>query len=158
MKRISALNVDSPIGALGLCARDGRLVRVAFGGTEETEYKDPVLYETARQLEEYFRGERREFTVPLSPDGTPFRKKVWAALREIPYGETATYSEIAAAVGSPKAARAVGMANHVNPIPVIIPCHRVVGKSGSLVGYAGGLEIKRMLIDIEKHGKTAVAT
>ena len=152
MKRIAVLNVDLPTGRLGLCARDGYLVRIVFGGAEETGETDRVLDTAKRQLEEYFRGERRVFDIPLMPEGTPFQKRVWAALTEIPYGETRSYAEIAAAVGSPKGFRAVGMANHVNPIPIIIPCHRVVGKNGKLVGYAGGTEMKAVLLDIEKKG------
>ena len=153
MKRMSALNVDSPIGTLGLCARDGFLVRIVFGAVEETEYKDPVLIMACEQLSEYFAGARRVFDFPLMPEGTEFQNKVWRALTEIPYGETRTYSEIAEKIGSPKAARAVGMANHVNPIPVIIPCHRVVGKNGKLVGYAGGLEMKTKLLDTERNNR-----
>lgn len=151
MKRITALNIDSPIGTLGLCARDGYLVRIVFGGTDETENKDPVLHDAKRELNEYFAGERREFSVPIMAEGTEFQKKVWRALVEIPYGETCSYSDIANEMGSPKAARAVGMANHVNPIPVIVPCHRVVGKGGKLVGYAGGLDMKTTLIELEKN-------
>ena len=150
MKRISALNIDSPIGTLGLCARDGYLVRIVFGGVEATEYIDDVLIAAKIQLAEYFAGERREFDVPLYMEGTEFQKKVWKALTEIPYGETRSYSEIAEVVGSPKAARAVGMANHVNPVPVIVPCHRVIGKSGKPVGYAGGLDMKAWLLEMEK--------
>lgn len=155
MKRISALNIDSPIGTLGLCARDGRLVRIVFGGTDETEETDEVLITAKIQLDEYFSGERREFDIPLEPEGTQFQKKVWDALIGIPYGVTRSYSEIADGVGSPKAARAVGMANHVNPIPIIIPCHRVVGKSGRLVGYAGGLDMKTALLELEKNNSKA---
>lgn len=151
MKRITALNIDSPIGTLGLCARDGYLVRIVFGGTDETENADPVLHDAKRELNEYFAGKRREFSVPIRAEGTEFQKKVWQALVEIPYGETRSYSDIAQMVGSPKAARAVGMANHVNPIPVIVPCHRVVGKGGKLVGYAGGLDMKTALIELEKN-------
>jgi len=153
MKRISALNIDSPIGRLGLCARDGCLVRIVFGGVDDDGGCDPVLNEAARQLDEYFAGTRRGFDIPLMPEGTEFQKNVWQALIGIPYGETRTYSDIAETVGSPRAARAVGMANHVNPIPVVIPCHRVVGKSGSLVGYAGGLDMKTKLLEIEKLNK-----
>ena len=150
MKRISALNIDSPIGTLGLCARDGFLVRIVFGGTAATDHVDDVLLLAKGQLEEYFAGTRREFSVPLDMEGTEFQKKVWRALMDIPYGEVRSYSEIAEKVDSPKAARAVGMANHVNPIPVIVPCHRVTGKNGKLVGYAGGLEMKEWLLGMEK--------
>lgn len=158
MKRISALNIDSPIGRLGLCARDGHLVRIVFGGTDETEEKDGVLYSAKKQLEEYFDGKRLFFDVPLTPEGTPFQNKVWDALMHIPYGETRSYADIAETVGSPKGFRAVGMANHVNPIPIIIPCHRVVGKSGKLVGYAGGLDMKTFLIELEKNNQAEKRT
>ena len=99
---------------------------------------------------EYFAGARRVFTVPLAPAGTPFQRLVWDALREIPYGATATYGEIAAAVGSPKAFRAVGMANHQNPIFIAVPCHRVIGAGGKLVGYGGGLDMKEALLQMER--------
>lgn len=150
MKRIAALNVDSPIGRLGLCARDGFLVRIVFGGVEEEAGDDAVLYEAAAQLREYFAGARREFDLPTAPEGTEFQKKVWNALTGIPYGETRSYADIAAEVGSPKGFRAVGMANHVNPLPIIVPCHRVVGKNGAPVGYAGGLDMKLWLLEMEK--------
>jgi len=109
-----------------------------------------LLKETAKQLTEYFEGTRKEFAVDLNPKGTEFQKKVWEALRAIPYGETRSYKQIAEAVGNAKASRAVGMANHNNPIMCIIPCHRVIGANGSLVGYAGGLDIKEQLLMIEK--------
>ena len=150
MERISSRNLDSPIGTLGIEVRDGFVTRIVFGGFEKTGGHDPALDAAETQLREYFAGARREFEMPLRPEGTPFQQKVWQALMEIPYGETRAYSDIAAAVGSPKAARAVGMANHVNPIPVVIPCHRVVGKGGSLTGYAGGLDMKTTLLELEK--------
>lgn len=108
------------------------------------------LKEAADQLMEYLEGKRTEFTVILQPKGTEFQRKVWQALREIPYGETRSYKQIAEAVGNPKASRAVGMANHNNPIMCMIPCHRVIGADKSLVGYAGGLEIKKQLLELEK--------
>lgn len=153
MKRMSALNIDSPIGTLGLCARDGYLVRIVFGGVGATEYVDEVLLTVKAQLEEYFAGQRREFDVPMDMEGTEFQKKVWRALLEIPYGGVCSYSDIAEKIGSPKAARAVGMANHVNPIPIIVPCHRVIGKNGKPVGYAGGLDMKTWLLELEKGGR-----
>jgi methylated-DNA-[protein]-cysteine S-methyltransferase len=121
----------------------------------ETEYglelkETDRLREASVQLYEYLDGKRRTFTVPLHPEGTKFQLSVWEALKEIPYGETRSYRQIAERVGSPKAFRAVGMANHVNPIMVIIPCHRVIGADGSLVGFGGGLDIKKMLLDMEK--------
>lgn len=150
MKKISCRNLDSPIGLLGVAAREGYIVRIVFGGFEKHGAQDPLLDAAENQLMEYFAGVRRKFELPLCPAGTPFQLKVWRALMDIPYGETRAYSEIAAAVGSHRAARAVGMANHANPIPVVIPCHRVVGKDGGLTGYAGGLEIKTALLDMEK--------
>ena len=110
----------------------------------------PLLRQAAAELAAYFAGQLREFTVPLAPKGTPFQQKVWAALREIPYGETRSYKEIAAMVGNEKACRAVGMANNRNPLPIFIPCHRVVGSDGKLVGYAGGLDVKTFLLELEK--------
>ena len=112
-----------------------------------------MLVRAQRQLEEYFRGERTRFDLPLQPKGTPFQLAVWRALTEIPYGETASYGDVARAVGRPKAFRAVGMANHCNPIPIIVPCHRVIGSDGRLTGYAGGLEIKRALLELEQKWK-----
>ena len=110
--------------------------------------------EAARQLQEYFAGCRREFSLPLAPRGTEFQRQVWYALEGIPYGETRTYGEIARAIGKPKACRAVGMANHRNPLSILVPCHRVVGADGSLTGYGGGLEAKQFLLELEKrHGK-----
>ena len=106
-----------------------------------------------RQLDEYFAGTRKTFDFPYRLHGTPFQEAVWAALREIPYGETRSYKDIAEAIGHPKAFRAVGMANHANPIFIAIPCHRVIGASGSLVGYGGGPEMKRALLELEKAHK-----
>ena len=105
--------------------------------------------EVLAQLAEYFEGRRREFDLPLAPSGTPFQLRVWSALRKIPYGRTASYGEIARKVGVPSAPRAVGVANGLNPIGIIVPCHRVIGADGSLTGYGGGLERKRLLLDLE---------
>ena len=153
MARMSIRNIDSPIGRLGIRVENGALVEIVFGGFDADSGEDALLDCVQMQLEEYFAGKRREFDVPLAPKGTDFQKKVWNALLQIPYGCTDSYSGIAEKIGSPKAARAVGMANHVNPIPVIVPCHRVVGKGGKLVGYAGGLDMKTTLLDIEKQNK-----
>lgn len=108
-----------------------------------------VLKEAARQMAEYLHGQRKEFDLPLAPQGTSFRLTVWKALQQIPYGETRSYKDIACAIGKPKAMRAVGGANHHNPISFIIPCHRVIGADGSMVGYGGGLDLKRTLLDLE---------
>lgn len=105
--------------------------------------------QTEKQLKEYFKGQRNVFDLPLQMKGTQFQQEVWQALQEIPYGETRTYSDIAVAIGRPKATRAVGMANHCNPLAIIVPCHRVIGKNGSLTGYAGGLEKKQALLALE---------
>lgn len=144
---------DSPIGTLGLVDDGTGLSRVFLrqagrewaGRSGETE----LTGWAAAELEEYFSGRRREFSVPLSPHGTPFQLAVWEALRRVPYGQTRTYGEIAAAVGRPGAARAVGMANHDNPLLIFTPCHRVVGKGGALTGFACGLEVKRWLLALE---------
>ena len=108
-----------------------------------------LLKEAARQLEGYFSGDLRDFSLPLHPEGTAFMKQVWTILCGIPYGKTSTYGEIAAKTGSFGAARAVGLANNRNPIPIIIPCHRVIGADGSLTGYRGGLELKKKLLELE---------
>ncbi len=113
--------------------------------------RDDGAFAAAReQLDAYFAGERTEFDLPLAPNGTEFQRRVWAALREIPYGETTSYGALAARIGAPGAARAVGLANGRNPISIVVPCHRVVGASGSLIGYGGGLERKRALLDLER--------
>lgn len=144
---------DSPIGTLGLVDDGTGLSRVFLrqagwewaGRSGETE----LTGWAAAELEEYFSGRRREFSVPLSPHGTPFQLAVWEALRRVPYGQPRTYGELAAAVGRPGAARAVGMANHDNPLLIFTPCHRVVGKGGALTGFACGLEVKRWLLALE---------
>lgn len=109
-----------------------------------------LIKKAYNQLKEYFLGKRKEFDLPLLPEGTDFQQRVWKALREIPFGETKSYGEIAKNIGNPKAARAVGMANNKNPISIFIPCHRVIGSNGKLVGYGGGLKIKEYLLKIEK--------
>lgn len=147
-------SVLSPIGLLWLLQEDAALVRLT--GTEPADLalyppeNTPLLTEAERQLTEYFAGQRKAFDLPLAPAGTPFQQSVWQALREIPYGETRTYKEIAETIGRPKAFRAVGQANHINPIMIIQPCHRVVGSDGSLTGFAYGTDMKRLLLDLEK--------
>ncbi len=114
-----------------------------------TEEETPLIRRAAEQLREYLAGERREFDLPLAPQGTEFQKKAWAELCRIPYGETRSYKQIAEAVGCPKGFRAVGMANNRNPIIIVIPCHRVIGANGGLVGYGGGLDVKEQLLKLE---------
>ena len=143
-------HIESPIGRLKLCADGDGLCALRFAATGEEMDAAPVLMQAERELEEYFAGRRISFSVPLSMHGTPFQLRVWRALTEIPYGETLSYGELARRIGNPKACRAVGMANHVNPLPVFVPCHRVVGANGGLTGYAGGLDIKRLLLELER--------
>lgn len=152
----SAWTRETPIGPLTLTEEDGALTGVLFGpdapqGALVAE--TPLIRRAFAQLEEYFRGERTAFDLPLNARGTLFQRRCWQALLEIPYGQTRTYAQQARAVDSPRACRAVGMANHRNPLPVLIPCHRVVGADGSLTGYAGGLRIKQMLLEIEQSRK-----
>ena len=143
--------IQSPVGPLTLTGTEDALTRLSFGGGQAgAGSPSPALELAARELEEYFAGVRREFTVPLAPEGTAFQLAVWSALREIPYGATASYRDIAVRLGKPGGAVAVGQANSRNPIPVIIPCHRVIGAGGQLVGYTGGLEIKRFLLRLEE--------
>ncbi len=115
----------------------------------EAAPSDPLLQDAARQLRDYFAGALRAFALPLDPHGTEFQKRVWRELETIPYGEVRSYSQMAAAIDAPKAVRAVGAANGSNPIPIVIPCHRVIGANGKLVGYGGGLPLKRRLLDLE---------
>ena len=148
-----ALYYDSPIGRLMICENGSSITHVLFEGSLLPEgytiEESPVLIEAAQQLDEYFKGRRRKFDLSLNPAGTEFMKKVWASLLKIPYGQRRSYKDIAESIGKNTAYRAVGMANNRNPIPIFIPCHRVVGSSGSLVGYAGGLEIKTFLLNLE---------
>ena len=142
----------SPIGIIEIVGNEQGLQAVNFvarkprGGSRT----DPSLAPAVAQLDEYFRGRRQEFSLPLFLEGTEFQKKAWRLLAAIPFGETATYAEVAAAIGRPKAGRAVGQANHRNPISIIIPCHRVIGGAGQLVGYGSGLWRKRWLLDHER--------
>lgn len=141
--------VSTPLGSLTLAEEDGALTQVLFGDCAEAERRTPLLEEAQRQLAEYFAGMRRSFELPLNPRGTAFQKAVWEVLEAIPYGETRSYGDIARAVGRERAFRAVGMANHKNPIPIIIPCHRVIGADGSMTGYGGGLDKKKFLLRLE---------
>ena len=142
---------QSPVGPLRLDCEDGAVI--ALKKAEAGTVSGPGNELTAlvfRQLDEYFAGTRRRFDFPHRLHGTPFQEKVWAALRDIPYGETRSYKDIAEAIGHPKAFRAVGMANHANPICIAVPCHRVIGAGGSLVGYGGGLDMKTALLPLAK--------
>lgn len=148
----------SPIGKLGIAEEAGSITHIYFEGesaqhnlsSEET----PLIKEAIRQLDLYFKGELRDFDLPLAPKGTPYQQAVWQQLCTVPYGSTATYKEIAQKVGKPKGFRSVGQANNRNPIPIIIPCHRIIGADGKLVGYGGGLDIKIKLLELEKrHAK-----
>lgn len=150
---------DTPIGRVAIAEEGGSLAELHFerqagrlGGVSVRE--TPAHKEAYRQLLEYFDGARKKFELPLSPKGTAFQMKVWQALTEIPYGETRTYGQIAALTGNPKASRAVGLANNRNPLPVFIPCHRVIGSDGRLVGFGGGLDVKAYLLKLE--GENAV--
>lgn len=153
---------DSPIGELLVLGNDEKVHGLLMNGDGAFDERklsltqdQQAFSDTINQLGEYFAGERDEFDLPLEPEGTEFQRAVWKALAEIPYGETRSYGQIAAEVGRPKAARAVGMANNRNPIAVIVPCHRVIGAGGSLVGYAGGLERKTWLLDHERAARSA---
>lgn len=145
----------TPVDTLVLTAHDGAITGLHFGrdglalDPAARADDEPVLVRAREQLGSYFAGDRHEFDLPLAPAGTPFQLQVWAALREIPYGTTISYGELARRVGDPRAARAVGLANGRNPIAIIVPCHRVVGTSGALTGFGGGLARKRTLIDLE---------
>ena len=150
--------IDSPIGPLGLVATDQGLRAVSWRG-EETSVElppdmldgsdHPVLARAAAQLHEYFRGDRTSFDLPLDLRGTEFQQAAWRALGDIPYGSTRSYGEQAALIGRPKAVRAVGQANGRNPVPIVLPCHRVIGANGSLVGFGGGLDTKTLLLEHE---------
>jgi methylated-DNA-[protein]-cysteine S-methyltransferase len=156
--------LESPCGPL-LCVVDeaGAVVRIEFGNGRDSQkitekmrahgievLADPArTADLRRQLVEYFAGERREFDLTLAPEGTSFERSVWEELRRIPFGETRSYGEIARAIGRPNASRAVGRANGANPIPIVVPCHRVIGADGSLTGFGGGLEAKSRLLEIE---------
>jgi methylated-DNA-[protein]-cysteine S-methyltransferase len=153
---------DSPIGELLILGDDESVHGLLINGDGDFDerkldlIRDQELFDgTIRQLDEYFAGERDAFDLPLEPQGTEFQRSVWNALAAIPFGETRSYGQIAAKVGRPKAARAVGMANNRNPIAVIVPCHRVIGAGGALVGYAGGLERKTWLLDHEREARSA---
>lgn len=142
--------IATPIGHLRLTADEEGLCAIDRVADPLQAPQGPLLTEAVRQLTEYFAGTRQQFDLPLHLQGTPFRMKCWQALREIPYGETRSYSQQAAAVGNSKASRAVGGANHHNPVMIVVPCHRVIGADGSLTGFGGGLDMKAWLLAHEK--------
>jgi methylated-DNA-[protein]-cysteine S-methyltransferase len=148
--------IESPLGELLLVGDGHALTGLYMDGAPGADWqRDPGAFRAAGdQLRAYFAGELREFGLSLAPHGTPFQQEVWAALREIPYGETISYAELAASVGRAGAARAVGAANGRNPISIVIPCHRVIGAGGALTGYGGGLRRKRLLLDLEGKRRT----
>ena len=149
--------MSTPIGTLLLLADETGLKGILLGDSEESpraeSSQDPMeelLREAVLQLNSYFDGKLKHFSLPLAPEGTAFQLDVWRTLSEIPYGSTITYAELAASLGRPGAARAVGSANGRNPLPIIVPCHRVIGKDGNLTGYGGGLQIKEFLLHLER--------
>jgi methylated-DNA-[protein]-cysteine S-methyltransferase len=151
--------IDSPVGELKLVASDKGLVAILWENDSPRRVrlnelvengKHPVLVETERQLDEYFAGKRKAFSVVLDMRGTRFQQDVWAALLAIPFGETRSYGQLAKQLGNPRASRAVGAANGKNPVSIIVPCHRVIGSSGKLTGFAGGLDTKAHLLNLEK--------
>lgn len=148
--------LSTPAGMLEIHAEGDAITRVNFirSGNPTPAPSHPILQQACLQLQEYFAGKRTHFTLPLNPEGTEFQRQVWHALQQIPHGQTRSYADIAAAIGNPKAVRAVGQANNRNPIGIIIPCHRVIGADGTLTGYAGGLEAKQWLLE---HESTATA-
>jgi methylated-DNA-[protein]-cysteine S-methyltransferase len=147
--------IDSPVGPLLVAADEAGLRLIHFQAAHRRKpdaswQRDPAAFrDLAAQLGEYFRGERRTFDLPLAPRGTPFQLATWRALAAISYGETISYEELARRVGRPSASRAVGAANGANPLPIVVPCHRVIGKNGSLTGFGGGLGTKRVLLELE---------
>ena len=151
--------MESPVGKLKLVASDKGLVAILWENDRPSRVRldelvanghHPVLIETERQLSEYFAGKRKKFSIVLDMRGTSFQKDVWEALRAIPFGETRSYGQLAKQLGNPRATRAVGAANGRNPVSIIVPCHRVIGSSGKLTGFAGGLETKAHLLSLEK--------
>ncbi len=166
--------IETKLGKIGIVEENSKIIKIIIinknknengkntknkdkgSNSANSDYQEKdtkLLLEAKKQLEEYFEGKRKVFDLPLKQEGTEFQKKVWEALEKIPYGETRTYKEIAKMVGNEKASRAVGMANNKNNIPIIIPCHRVIGSNGKLVGYALGLDMKKYLLDLESKNK-----
>jgi len=143
--------IETPIANLLVARNERGITSISFRGTEEDDWirNDDAFDDIRQQMNAYFAKELRVFKLPLAPRGTPFQLDVWRALRDIPYGETRSYAQIARTIGKPEAIRAVGAANGANPLPIVVPCHRVIGSNGSLTGFGGGLEAKRFLLDLE---------
>lgn len=148
------LKYNSPLGELYLIEEENFLVEINFYNApkDTIEKETSFLIKCRNELAEYFNKERKEFTIPIKLKGTDFQKKVWNSLLKIPFGETRSYKDIAIDIGNSKASRAVGMANNRNPLPIIVPCHRVIGSNKKLVGYGGGLDKKIFLLELEKEG------
>lgn len=142
------------IGRIIIVEENNQITEISFEEKDNIDYEEknepPIIREAIKQIQEYLHGTRKEFNIPLNPNGTVFQKAVWEVLKSIPYGETWSYQQVAEAIGNKAASRAVGMANHNNPIAIVIPCHRVIGKQGSMVGYAGGIDRKIELLNLEK--------
>ncbi len=153
MSELSKLTIKAPIGLLEITATDEAIVGVKLANHGENVEANDLAQKCKAELEEYFAGKRKNFDLPLAGEGTDFQKQVWEQLQRIPYGQTRTYGEIAKMMGKPKASRAIGMANHNNPILILVPCHRVIGADGSLTGYAAGIEAKKYLLEFEKKNK-----
>ena len=155
--------LDTPVGSLLLVRERKDLRLISFQRGRRPQRPDPRWHERAdafgdvvSQLTEYFAGQRHRFELPLDPEGTPFQQRVWRALQDIPYGVTISYAQLAARIGQPTASRAVGLANGSNPLPIVIPCHRVIGANGTLTGYGGGLPIKERLLALERGARRLV--
>ena len=145
-------NINTKIGKISIIEENKKIIEIKINSEENIQEKETALLnKTAKEIEEYLHGKRKDFDIPINPKGTSYMQKVWKALQTIPYGEVRTYKQIATQIGNSKASRAVGMANHNNPIPIIIPCHRVIGSNGKMVGYALGLDIKEFLLKLEKN-------
>ena len=156
MNPIHYRRIDSPVGILTIAATDAGVHAIEFPSNRHPQRREgwregdhPLLDQLQAQLDGYFAGQRHDFDLPLAPQGTPFQRQVWFALAAIPYGETASYAQLAARVDRPAATRAVGAANGCNPLPIVLPCHRVIGADGSLTGFGGGLPTKRFLLELE---------
>jgi methylated-DNA-[protein]-cysteine S-methyltransferase len=155
MTKLYQLDYESPVGIIEITGSEEAIYTILFSEKEKVEHKisaetPKVLEESLKQLDEYFKGERQEFTIPYYMEGTDFQKKVWTALIQIPFAETGSYKDIAVSVGNEKAVRAVGMTNGKNKLSIIVPCHRIIGSNGKLTGYAGGLWRKEWLLQHEK--------